>query len=108
MLQGVTHRVSLASELAKTNSKVLNLAVVIDEFDANTFDENVDTEQHIEKDEETVRSESDEENRQPSVDIALDARVSAGGEGNKANVPSSRLLHVMSRHQVALSGAHIT
>jgi hypothetical protein len=32
-LQVVTHTVSLASELAKTNSEVLNLAVVTDEFD---------------------------------------------------------------------------
>jgi hypothetical protein len=60
-LQGVTHTVSLASELAKTNSEALNLAVVTDEFDTNTFDENVDTEQHVEEDDETARSESDEE-----------------------------------------------
>jgi hypothetical protein len=60
-LQGVTHTASLASELAKTNSKALNLAVVIDEFDTDTFDENVDAEQHVEEDDETGRSESDEE-----------------------------------------------
>jgi hypothetical protein len=60
-LQGVTHTVSLASELTKTNSEALNLAVVTDEFDADTFDENVDTEQHVEEDDETARSESDEE-----------------------------------------------
>jgi hypothetical protein len=47
--------------LAKTNSEALNLAVVTDEFDADTFDENVDTEQHVEEDDETARSESDEE-----------------------------------------------
>jgi hypothetical protein len=41
---GVTHRVSLASELAKTNSDALNLVVVTDDFDADTFAENVDTE----------------------------------------------------------------
>jgi hypothetical protein len=29
--QGVTHRVSLGSELAKTNSKALNLVVVMDD-----------------------------------------------------------------------------
>jgi hypothetical protein len=45
--------------LAKTNSEALNLAVVTDEFDADTFDENVDTEQHIEKDNKTARRESD-------------------------------------------------
>jgi hypothetical protein len=42
--QGVTHRVNLGSELVKINSEALNLAVVTDEFDANTFVENVDTE----------------------------------------------------------------
>jgi hypothetical protein len=60
-LQGVTHMVSLASELAKTNSKALNLAVVTDEFDADTFHENIDTEQHVEEADETARSESNEE-----------------------------------------------
>jgi hypothetical protein len=43
-LQGVTHTVSLASELVKTNSEALNLVVVTDEFGTDTFDENVDTE----------------------------------------------------------------
>jgi hypothetical protein len=47
-LQGVTHTISLASELAKINSEALNLAVVTNEFDADTFDENVDTKQHVE------------------------------------------------------------
>jgi hypothetical protein len=60
-LQGVTHTISLASELVKTNSEALNLAVVTDEFDADTFDENVETEQHVEEDGKTARSESDEE-----------------------------------------------
>jgi hypothetical protein len=60
-LQGVTHMVSLASELVKTNSEALNLAVVTDEFDSNMFDENVDIEQHIEEEDEAARSESDEE-----------------------------------------------
>jgi hypothetical protein len=88
-LQGVTHSVSLASKLTKTNSEALNLAVVTYEFDADTFDENVDTEQHVEEDDETVRSESDEESREPPVNIASDAVVDARGEGNEANVPSS-------------------
>jgi hypothetical protein len=86
--QGVTHRASLASELAKTNSKSLNLAVVRDEFNANTFDENLDNEQHVEKIDELGSSESDEENMQPSFDIAPSAPVSPGGKGNEANVPS--------------------
>jgi hypothetical protein len=47
--------------LTKTNSEALNFAVVTDEFDADTFDENIDTEQHVEEDDETARSESDEE-----------------------------------------------
>jgi hypothetical protein len=86
---GVTHRVNLASELAKMNSEALNLAVVIDDFDANTFAENVNTEQHIEEDDETVRSESDEGNVQPSVDTAPDVPIDTGEEGNEANVHSS-------------------
>jgi hypothetical protein len=60
--RGVTHRVSLASELAKTNSKTLNLAVITYDFDADTFAENVGTEQHIEEDDKIARSESDEGN----------------------------------------------
>jgi hypothetical protein len=88
-LHGVTHRVSLASELAKTNSEALNLTVVIDEFDVDMFDENIDTEQHVEEDDETASSESNEENRQPPVNIAFDTTVGVGGEGNEANVPSS-------------------
>jgi hypothetical protein len=43
-LWGVTHTISLASELAKINFEALNLAVVTDEFDVDMFDENVDTE----------------------------------------------------------------
>jgi hypothetical protein len=68
--QGVTHRVSVGSELVKTNSKALNLAVVTDKFDTDMFAENVNTEQHIEEDDETARSKSDEESTQPSVDTA--------------------------------------
>jgi hypothetical protein len=62
--------------------------VVRDEFDANTLDENGDTEQHVEKDDETSRSENDEENMQPSVDTTPDAPVGPDGEGIEANVPS--------------------
>jgi hypothetical protein len=49
--------VSLGSELVKTNFKALNLAVVTDEFDDETFDENVDTEPHVEEDDEVAISE---------------------------------------------------
>jgi hypothetical protein len=75
-LQGVTHTVNLASELAKTNSEALNLAVVTDEFDTNTFDENVDTEQHVEEDDETGRSKSDEElSGVTLVDVPTSSRI---------------------------------
>jgi hypothetical protein len=87
--QGVTHRVSLGSELAKTNSEALNLALITDEFDTNTFDENVDIELHVKEDDEAAINESDEENVQPSVDTAPDAPVGAVDEDNEQNVPSS-------------------
>jgi hypothetical protein len=45
-------RVSLVSKLAKTNSEALNLAVVTIEFDDETFNENIDTETHVEEDDE--------------------------------------------------------
>jgi hypothetical protein len=88
-LQGVTHMVSLSSKLVKSNSEALNLAVFTNEFDVDMFDENVDTEQHIKEGDETARSESDEEKRQPPVYTTSNAAVDAGGEGNEANVPSS-------------------
>jgi hypothetical protein len=77
--QGVTHRVNLGSELAKTNSKALNLAMITYDFDADTFAENIDNEHHLEEDDET-RSESDEGNVQPSVHI--------GGEGMRLMCPT--------------------
>jgi hypothetical protein len=86
--QGATHRVSLGSELVKTNYEALNLAVVTDEFDANTFDENVDTEPHVEEDDEAAINESDEENVQPLVDTGPDAPVGTIEEGNEQNAPS--------------------
>jgi hypothetical protein len=74
----------------KTNSETLNLAVVTDEFDDEMFDENVDTEAHIEEDDEAGISKSDEENVQPLVDTTLDAPV--GTEGNEQNdLTSSRI-----------------
>jgi hypothetical protein len=45
--QGVTHMVSLGNDLVKMNSEYLNLTLVRDEFDANTFDENLDNEQNV-------------------------------------------------------------
>jgi hypothetical protein len=84
-LHGATHRVSLGSELAKTNYEALNLALVTDEFDDETFDENVDTEVHVEEDDEAGISESDEENVQPTVDTAPDAQVGTVDEANEPN-----------------------
>jgi hypothetical protein len=84
-LHGATHRVSLESELVKTNSKALNLAAVTDEFDDETFDENVDTEADIEEEDEAGISESDDENVQPTVDIAPDASIGTVDEGNEPN-----------------------
>jgi hypothetical protein len=70
--------------LAKTNSESLNLVLFRDEFDIDTLDENLDIEQHVEENDETTSSESDEENMQPS-----DVPVSTSGDDNEANVPSS-------------------
>jgi hypothetical protein len=44
--------------LGKTNSEALNLVVVTDEFDVDTFAENIDTEQYVEEDDETAINES--------------------------------------------------
>jgi hypothetical protein len=74
--------------LVKINSEALNLAVVTNEFDADTFDENVDTELHVEDDEEEI-GKSDEENVQPLADTATDAPVDTIDEDNEQNVPSS-------------------
>jgi hypothetical protein len=84
-LHGATHRVSLGSKLVKTNSEVLNLALVTNKFDDETFDENVDTEAHIEEEDEVGISESDEKNMQPTVDTTPDAPVGTVDEGNEPN-----------------------
>jgi hypothetical protein len=44
------------------NSESLNLALVTDEFDADTLDENIYNEQHIDENDESSSTESDEEN----------------------------------------------
>jgi hypothetical protein len=85
--------------LAKTHSEALNFEVVTDEFDANTFDENVDTEQHVEEDEETGNLQLLELLMQRSVHVVKAMRLMR---------PPHRLLFVMSRHHVALTGVHIT
>jgi hypothetical protein len=94
--------------LVKTNSEALNLAVITDEFDVDTYAENVDTEQHIEEDDETARSESDKENKQTSVDIAPGVAVGLGDKGNEANVPSSVVTLCDVLTSVALTEIYIT
>jgi hypothetical protein len=65
--------------LAKTNSEALNLAVVTNEFNADMFDENVDTEQHVEENDEIAWSESDEElTRVTLYDIPTSSRIDWG------------------------------
>jgi hypothetical protein len=82
---GDTHRVSLGSELTKINYEALNLTMVTDEFDDEIFDENVDTEAYIEKEDEAGISESDEENMQSTVDTSPNAPIDTVDEGNDPN-----------------------
>jgi hypothetical protein len=63
----------------------LNFAVVTDEFDNETFDENVDTETHVEEEDEAGISKSDEENVQPTMDTTPDAPIGTVDEGNEPN-----------------------
>jgi hypothetical protein len=94
-LQGVTHTVSLASEMMKTNSEALNLVVVTNEFDADTFDENVDTEQHIEEDDETARSESDEElNGVTPYDVPTSSHIDWGSYYTDEELRALKLKHI--------------
>jgi hypothetical protein len=87
--RGVTHRVSLDSELVKMNLESLNLALIRDEFDVDIFYENLDNEQHIDENDELSSSESDEENMQAPVDTAHDVPIATSGEGNESNMPHS-------------------
>jgi hypothetical protein len=94
-LQGVTHMVSLASELVKINFEALNLVVVTDEFDTDTFDENVDTEQHIEEDDETGRSESNEElSGVTLVDVPTSSRIDWGLYYTDEELKALKLKHI--------------
>jgi hypothetical protein len=63
--------------------------VITDEFDDEMFDENVDTEPHVEEYDEALINESDEENVQSSVGTAPDAPVGTVDECNEQNMPSS-------------------
>jgi hypothetical protein len=71
------------------NSESLNLALVTDEFDHDTFNENLDNEHHVDENDESLNSESVEENMQPPSDAAPDVLVGIGGEGNESNIPHS-------------------
>jgi hypothetical protein len=64
--------------MAKMNFESLNLAFVTDEFDADTLDENLDNEHHIDENDESSSSESDEENMQSPFDAAPDVPISTG------------------------------
>jgi hypothetical protein len=84
---GVTHRVSMGSELVKMNSESLNLTLVTDEFNADMLDENFDNEQHVDENDELSNIESDEENMQAPFDVAPDVPISTGDKGNESNMP---------------------
>jgi hypothetical protein len=75
--------------LAKANSEALNLALVRDEFDANTFDQNPGNEQNVDENKESSSSESDEEYMEAPFDTTRDVPVFTGGEGNESNMPQS-------------------
>jgi hypothetical protein len=94
-LQDVTPTVSLASELAKINSEALNIAVVTNEFNGDTFDENVDTEQHVEEDDETTRSESDEElTGVTPYDVPTSSRIDWGSYYTDEELRALKLKHI--------------
>jgi hypothetical protein len=94
-LHGVTHMASLASELAKTNSEALNLAVVTNEFDIDTFDENVDTEQHVEEDHETARSESNKElTGVTQYDVSTSSHIDCGSYYTDKKLRALKLKHI--------------
>jgi hypothetical protein len=44
------------------NFESINLALVRDEFDVDTLDENLDNDQHVDENNKSSSSESDEEN----------------------------------------------
>jgi hypothetical protein len=69
------------------NFESLYFALVIDEFDANTFDENLDNEQHVDENDESSSSESDEGNMHAPFDIVPDVSVGTSGKGNESNMP---------------------
>jgi hypothetical protein len=83
--------VCLDSELAKANSEALSLALVRDEFDADTFDENPGNEQNVDENDESSNSESDKENIEALFDTTRDVSVTTSGKGNESNMPQSTI-----------------
>jgi hypothetical protein len=84
--QPATHRVILGSELAKANSEAVNLALVRDEFDGDTFDPNPSNEQNVDENDESSSSESDEEITQAPVHTGGEAPVDTNGKGNESTM----------------------
>jgi hypothetical protein len=73
----------------------MNLAVVTDEFDADTFDENVDTEQHVEEDDETTMSESDKElTGITPYDVPTSSRIDGGSYYTDEELRALKLKHI--------------
>jgi hypothetical protein len=70
----------------KVNSEALNLALVRDEFDADTLNPNHGNEHNVDGNDESSSSESDEETTEAPVDTGGEALVHTGGEGNKSTV----------------------
>jgi hypothetical protein len=70
----------VGNELAKANSESLNLALVRDEFDVDTFDENLGNKQNIDENDESSNNESDEEN----IETLFDVLGATGDEGNES------------------------
>jgi hypothetical protein len=92
----------------KTNFESLNLALVRDEFNADMFDENLDNEQHIEE----MMNRQAARAMKKTCNLHLTQlpmyRSAQVVKAMRQNMPPQRLLCVMSRHQVTLSGGHIT
>jgi hypothetical protein len=81
--------------LVKTNSEALKLTVVTDEFNADTFDDNVDTEQHVDEDDETARSESDEELTVViPYDVPISSRIDWGSYYTDEELRALKLKHI--------------
>jgi hypothetical protein len=102
---GVTHRVSLASELAQTKSESLNLAVVRDEFDANTFDENLDNEHHVKENDELAAKVMRKTCNLQLTQLLMHQSAQVV-KPMRLMCPPQRLLCVMSQHQVTLMSQH--